>query len=108
MLPAWLTLALYALATARVTGLVTADAITAPARKWAVERLDPFPNARPAKGVRGHAVYLLTCPWCVSIYVGALAAIVWYTVGNHPVPVVLAALLAFSQTTGMISNVGRG
>lgn len=98
MLPAWLTLALYALATARVTGLITQDQLTSAPRVWATKRL----------GRREQLIYLLHCPWCVSIYVGAAAAIVWYTVGNHPVPVVLAALLAFSQITGMISNVGRG
>lgn len=106
MLPAWLTFALYALATARVTGLITADQLTAPARIWALDRLDHGPA--PARGWRRQAAYLLTCAWCVSIYVGAATAIVWYTIGNHPVPVVLAALLAFSQITGMISNVGRG
>lgn len=106
MLPAWLTLALYALATARVTGILTQDQLTAPARVWALDRLDHGPA--PAKGWRWQLSYLLTCAWCVSIYVGAGAAIVWYTIGNHPVPVVLAALLAFSQITGMISDLGRG
>ncbi len=106
-MPTWVTLVIYALATARVTGLITADEVTAPLRQKLVARLDPDPDAR-ARGWRKQAVYLLTCAWCVSIYVGASAAIVWYTVGSNPILVVLAAALAFSQITGMVSDVGRG
>lgn len=52
---AWL---LAALATYRLTLLVVADEITAPPRDWLLRRLGPE-----------HKVsYLITCPWCSSIY----------------------------------------
>lgn len=102
-----LLLLVYALAVVRVTGLITRDQITASLRRRIVERLVPVEVEVPT-GWRAEALYLVTCSWCVSIYVGALGAVVWYTVGNHPVLVVCAVALAFSQLAGMLSDVGRG
>lgn len=99
------TLVVYALAVARVTGLITADQITAPLRKRAVQRVNPN---ELVVGWRAEAEYLLTCQWCVSIYVAAVGAVVWFTVGNNPVLLVCAVAAAFSQITGMLSSVGRG
>lgn len=103
-LPAWLTFAIYALATARLTGILVQDQLTSAPRVWVTKRMTTPPDRK----WREQVIYLVHCPWCVSIYVGAGVATVWYTVGNHPVLVVLAAALAFSQITGMISNLGRG
>jgi hypothetical protein len=105
-MPLWVSLVVYALAVARVTGLITADQVTADVRAWAVKRLMPEAQALEV-GWRREVVYLLTCAWCVSIYVGAAAALVWYTVGNQPVLIVCAVALAFSQVAGMLSGVGR-
>lgn len=102
------TLLVYGLAVARVTGLITADQITASLRKRAIGWLDPYPNAAPAKGWRAEAIYLITCSWCVSIYVGVAGAYVWFTVGNNPVLLTCAVGLAFSQLAGALSSVGRG
>ncbi|MET0904305.1 MAG: DUF1360 domain-containing protein [Acidimicrobiales bacterium] len=107
VLPVWISLVVYAFAAMRVVGLIVKDQITAPARKRLVDWLDPE-DGPGAKGWREQLVYLVTCPWCVSIYVGAVAAVVWYTVGNNPFLVVCAVALAFSQLTGMFSDVGRG
>jgi uncharacterized protein DUF1360 len=103
----YIVVVIYALAVMRVVGLITADQITAPLRAKMIGALLPK-EGEQALGWRAHAVYLLTCPWCVSIYVGATGALVWYTIGNNPFLLVIAAGLAFSQLTGMFADVGRG
>jgi hypothetical protein len=102
-----LVFSIYALAAMRVTGLIVADAITAPLRTRLTEWLVPAEAPRMVPW-RRELAFLLTCAWCVSIYVSAVAAVVWYTVGNTPALLVIAAALAFSQLTGMFSDVGRG
>lgn len=67
---------------ARLTRLVTADTLTAPARVWLQVRL-------PSR-----AAYLIGCPWCASVYLGAAVAVpvvLWPS--NR---VVLAALVALA------------
>lgn len=100
----YVVLALYALAVMRVTGLITADQVTAGIRAKVVIWLMREPRA----GWRNELLYLVTCAWCVSIYVGTAAAVLWYTVGTNPVLLVGAIALAFSQLAGMFSDVGRG
>lgn len=105
LLPPVVVLALYALAAMRLTGLLAQDQLTGAARALVVRKVD---REGVDKGWRPLLIYLIHCPWCVSIYVGAGVAIVWYTVGNTPVLLVGATALAFSQLTGMFSDVGRG
>jgi hypothetical protein len=95
-------LVIFALAVARVTGLIVADAITEPARDWVLDKLDD----RPA--TLGNALAtLITCPWCTGMWVSLVAApLVWFW-GESPVMLVPAIALAFSQVAGMISNLGR-
>lgn len=99
-------LLVYALATARLTGLVTTDVITAPlrdrVRAWWVGR----------RG-NGHITYLLGdgerdgCNWCASIWCGsAVAPVAWFW-GEHPAFLIPALALAFSQVVGMLGRVGR-
>jgi len=101
-IPPWLQLLVYALAVARVTGLITADAITEPIRDRIVDWLDDTP------GSAGEwFASLITCPWCAGMWVSLVAApLVWFW-GDWPVMLVLALALAFSQVTGMVSNLGR-
>jgi hypothetical protein len=136
MLPA-ISLLVYALAVARVTRLVTSDRITeAPRRRlsiwlWAKAVPDPdvqmiqFANAywakQPAEVVKRHIamerfddgadppllVYLIGCPWCVSIYVGAVAAPLVYFLGASPWLLVPALALAFSYVTGYLAQKGE-
>lgn len=104
-MPVWLTFAVYVLAVTRLTGLLTLDEITRPARVAITTRVD-----RPALS------YLLGdpdtdhgrgCPWCMSIWVAAaVAPLAWYH-GAHPAVMVPALALAASQIAGMISPVGR-
>lgn len=87
-----------ALAVARATALVVADDITQPLRDAALRRLHAgSPIAE-----------LITCPWCVSMWLafGAAPLAWWY--GTHPAVAIPALALAFSQIAGMVSNIGRG
>lgn len=99
-------IAIYTLAVARVTTLITHDQITLPIRQWLIDRFDPY------KRVHRLAVYLLGepdgeatgCPWCVSIWVAFLmlpTSILW----QYACMPLIA--LAASQVTGMTFKWGR-
>lgn len=100
--PAWLALLIYALAVARLTGLIVADSITEPVRDWLIEHLDDRPNTA------GSAIAtLITCPWCAGMWVSLVAApLVWFWWAS-PVMLIPAMALAFSQVTGMTNDLGR-
>lgn len=80
-----------ALATARITRLITTDRITQAPRTWLQLRLNPD----------GLAAYLVTCDWCASVYVsaGVAAALVWGPAWT----VWVTAALAFSYTAGWLA-----
>lgn len=101
-IPGWLLLLIYALAVARVTGLIVADTITEPIRDRIVGWLDDTP------GSAGEwFASLITCPWCAGMWVSLVAApLVWFW-GDSPVMLVPALALAFSQVTGATANLGR-
>jgi len=87
-----LTVILAALATYRLTRLVTADVIAEPVRQWVGKRNQTLG-------------YLVTCDWCLSIWVApwpALVVVVWP--GNRAVLVVLTAL-ALSAVTGLLATI---
>lgn len=97
-------LAVYALAIARVTALVTGqDTITEELNHRAVEWLDDRPRTLGA-----FLAKLITCPWCAGVWLAAFAApLVWFW-GDHPILLVPALALALAQVAGMLANVGRG
>ena len=95
-------LLIYALAVARVTGLIVEDSITEPAREWALGWLDDRP-----KTLGAFIAALIQCPWCAGMWVSLVASpMVWFWHAS-PVMLIPAIALAFSQFTGMISNLGR-
>lgn len=97
----WL-LVVYALAVARLTGLTVADSITLPIRARILDWLDDEPNS-----LGWWIGEWFSCPWCVSVWIGAgLAPAVWWY-GNQPWLVIPAIALAFSQVAGMTSEWGR-
>jgi hypothetical protein len=98
-MPIW-ALAVYALATARLSGLVVADEITRAPREWLLARLD---DGKPAQFVAA----VVACQWCFSIYAGAVIAPVAWFWGWHPALLIPAIALGFSQITGMCSSLGR-
>lgn len=102
MLPAWLQLLIYTLAVARVTGLIYADSVTEDLRDNLVAWLDDRP-----KTLGSFLAELITCPWCISMWLGGIAApLVWFF-GDSPVMLIPAIALAFSQVTGATHNLGR-
>lgn len=100
--PVWLQLLVYALAVARVTGLIVADSITEPMRDALIGWLDD----RPAT-LGSFIAALIQCPWCAGMWVSLIAAPLVWLWGDTPVMLIPAIALAFSQVTGMISSVGR-
>lgn len=97
----WLLVVVYALAVARLTGLIVADEITRPVRDGVLARLDD------GRAAHRSLATLISCPWCVSVYVGAAAApvVLWW--GENPMFLLPALALAFSQVAGMVSDLGR-
>jgi Protein of unknown function (DUF1360) len=95
-------LLVYALAIARLTGLVTTDAITEGARDRLIGWLDDRPHT-----LGSFVSDLITCPWCASVWLAFIASPVVWLWGDHPALVIPALALAFSQLTGMTSNLGR-
>lgn len=95
-------LVVYALAVARVTGLITTDTITEGIRDGLIGWLDDRP-----KTLGSFVATLITCPWCSGMWVASAASpLVWFW-GDLPALVIPALALAFSQATGMISEIGR-
>lgn len=88
----WLIVA--ALATYRLTRLVTADQITQPLRGWVVDRSNWFG-------------YLITCDWCLSIWVAPLPVVAMLVFGEVLAVQIVLVSLALSALTGLLSLVER-
>lgn len=113
-----LTLAIYALAVARVTYLLTDDRILCTPREavkaWAIKRAvrklepgEPLDEAEDDCDIP-YAFYLATCPWCVSIWVSLPATIIWWNWPTEWWTLGPAVLLAFSYLTGWLaSKIGK-
>lgn len=101
-IPVTAMLVIYALAVARITGLIVTDDITEPTRDKIISALDDRPGTLGA-----FFIALITCPWCAGMWVAMAASpLVWFF-GHSPVMLIPAIALAFSQVTGMIAGVGR-
>lgn len=87
-----------ALATHRLTILANVDEITAPIRERILDRWPPMPTS---------PTYVLTCPWCMSIWM-AVAVVGAYSllVAWPGLWVAGAAVLAFSSVTGLLDEMG--
>lgn len=101
-IPVWLQLLIYALAVARLTGLIVADSITEPARDRLISWLDDRPRT-----LGSWIATLITCPWCTGFWVSAAAAPLIWAFHDSPVMLVPALALALSQFTGSTANLGR-
>lgn len=102
IIPVWLQLLIYALACARLTGLIVSDTITEPARDTLLGWLDDRP-----KTLGSFVAALIQCPWCAGMWVALVAApLVWFFHAS-PVMLIPALALAFSQFIGMTAPLGR-
>ena len=107
-MPVALTLLVYALAAVRVSVFIAKDDLFDDPRNAIIRALaGPGSRGEPT-GWRAKGITLVSCPWCVSIYVGAVAALVWYHLGDNPWTLVPAVALTFSQLAGMLAPIGRG
>ncbi len=88
-----LDLAFDGLATYRITRLLTEDELLAPVREWV------WKNHSPEETKLG---YFVTCPWCVSIWAGALV-VTARTLAPHTWGLASRAL-SFSAVTGMVAQ----
>jgi hypothetical protein len=82
------------LASYRLVKLVRDDRITEPARDAVQERTGPPEQSKVS--------YLMTCPWCLSIYFGAaltLGRLRWPRATN-----VVARTFALSALTGLVTQ----
>ena len=88
------------LAIARVTRLITRDALFDTPRTAAAQLL-----IRPghARVLRDHLAYLILCPWCMSIYVGAAGACAYAVWGETMPYMVVTLALAASYATGFLA-----
>jgi hypothetical protein len=85
------TAAVGGLAVYRLTRLLVEDEVTRPARERITE-------AAP----EGRLAYFVTCPWCVSMWVGAAWAALVVTA--PPVATAAGAALAWSAVAGLLST----
>ncbi len=89
--------AIYLLAFARLVVLLCLDVITRKPRQAVIDALEE----------RGHlmAAYLVTCPWCLSIWLAIPAAPIIYAYGHHWWLFVPALVLALSGAAGALGRV---
>lgn len=92
-----ITLALYALATARAVRLIMKDEITRGLRAW-------ITTHTPAESLRR---YLITCEWCLSVWIAALPAAAYVLAPHHPAALIPASLLAFSWLSVILRDLQR-
>lgn len=102
-----LDLTLITLATWRLVRLFVYDAVT----KWFREQFYDAKLVRkqvvlhkPAKGPRRTLADLLTCPWCVSAWAGALVTFFYLLTPYAVFPTVLLAVSAVASFLQLLSN----
>jgi hypothetical protein len=101
-MPSLVILIVYALAVTRVTGLIVSDTITDDARTRLIGWLDDRPRT-----LGSFVASLISCSWCVGVWVSMIAApLVWYF-GDCPVLLIPALAMAMAQVVGMIFGIGR-
>lgn len=84
------------LAVARITRLITSDVIFAGPRGRALKRV----------GLNSRAAYLMTCDWCMSMWVAApLTTVAWWA-GHTPWYLIPVTALAASYVAGWLAQFG--
>jgi hypothetical protein len=91
---------LITLALARTTRAVVADRVGLPLRRWAVNRY----------GEQSGLAFALHCPWCVSMWLAAPAAVFWTLLALPPDLwwLCLPAWPGISYLVGLLSRLEGG
>lgn len=89
-----LSLLLVPLGVARLTRLVVADKLTEKPMTWVIGKTSRW-------GMLG---YLLTCSWCVSVYVAAGVSAAWWAWGAERWFAAVCAALAASYVAGFLAG----
>lgn len=100
-----LLLVLDALAVFRGTQLVVYDSITQPLRDWVGQNKERSPNRPPGfPPIRRWPKWyqLVSCPWCVSPYIGG-GVVLLQSFASGPW-VYVACIAAFSAVAGLLSE----
>lgn len=110
-MPGAITIAVFALAVARVTRFINEDKLAEGPRgrfiDWTWRKYRPgVPFNGRQYADEPKLAYLITCPWCASIYVAAPAAVIWWLWGDWPYAFIPALWLAFSQVAGLCAKIG--
>lgn len=94
-MPAMVTVVLVCLAVYRITVFIAKDAFPPmqASRDWVIRRA----------GEDSSVAYLMECPWCVSIYVGA-AVVAGTDLVGVSVPVPVLVWLVSSAVTGLLAE----
>ena len=102
-----LTVLLVILATHRITTFIVSDKLIEGPREaiqmWAERRwLEKHPEVEESDTWQSKLAYLLSCPWCVSPWVGGAVTLgTMWTVG---LPSPILVWLAASSVTGLLSH----
>ena len=112
----WMVLVLALGATARLTRLIGRDSITFFFRDWLAARGEDSRDKRAAKGRRMKSLPerfftfvedMVTCPWCLSVWVSAPVAVLAWLYGETVWFVVPAIALTASHLTGLVMTKGE-
>ncbi len=102
---------LYALATARITLLISKDALFDEPRAWVLNRLEPLDDDHeplPVAWWRRKFAYLVTCIWCVPVWVaGAVTYPLWHWHRDNPAAQAFITILALAMAASLLAKVGR-
>lgn len=98
-MPVWLTYLLISLTTFSVTRLVIKDEF--PPIRWPRDRMLDLAERHDNAFTRSY-VYLWTCPWCMSVWVGSL--VVWAFTFFVSVPLPVVAVIVARAVTGLIAQ----
>lgn len=111
-MPEWLIYVLIVLVTFRTTRLIIEDTFppVGVPREKLLNWWSPTPDERgqtsgtPHWGALGRSLrYLFSCPWCMSVWVGALVTYIFTIYVSVPLP--YAAWIVAAAGTGLIASV---
>jgi hypothetical protein len=121
-MPGAITFVVFALAVARITRMINRDQVFAAPRRRLYRHLPHVHLGVRSECDRCHrpignkvhvsedslGAYLVLCPWCVSVYLGAIGAVVYWLWGTSPWIFLPALALAFSYVTGFLAEHSEG